>query len=202
MSTSDSVDRPTTGKLRDLEKLAQAALGDAPVQIRYLLGLIKVSRFEDAWRHARLRAEAFAAPIFEAAQAPYTLSVVAAPASIWIDKGVVRLLGAPRGEQGRATIGRLPVTDVAIPSPRVAGRHCTVRHTGGMSFILEDLKSANGTWIGGQRVPSHELVDGARFSPGTPEIVIELTLGWDGEPWPTPPAPMVETLVAKLDRAL
>jgi pSer/pThr/pTyr-binding forkhead associated (FHA) protein len=60
---------------------------------------------------------------------------------------------------GEVTIGRTAGNTILIDNPGVSRRHAVVRLEGDRS-ILEDLGSANGTFVNGQRVTRHELKDG------------------------------------------
>ena len=48
------------------------------------------------------------------------------------------------------SIGRLPDNNVVIDNPAVSGRHARVYREGN-HYVLEDLKSTNGTFVNGQR---------------------------------------------------
>jgi hypothetical protein len=50
-------------------------------------------------------------------------------------------------------VGRAPDCDVRLDEPTVSARHLRMRWDGAV-IVLEDLGSANGTWISGQRVTS------------------------------------------------
>jgi len=68
---------------------------------------------------------------------------------------------APSREE--AIIGRQAGCDIWIDSPDISRRHAriTVRPN---AFVLEDLGSKNGTWVGGDRLAApHELQDGDRI---------------------------------------
>lgn len=68
-------------------------------------------------------------------------------------------LGAFSLAKGELTIGRNPGNDILIDNVGVSRRHAAIRASGGR-FTVEDLGSANGTFVGGQRITSHELKDG------------------------------------------
>ena len=49
-----------------------------------------------------------------------------------------------------ATVGRRPENDISIPSSRVSGRHAIVQWSEeARGYVLEDLKSTNGTFVAG-----------------------------------------------------
>ncbi len=58
------------------------------------------------------------------------------------------------------TLGRLPNCDLPIRDERVSRRHCRVRQAVG-GFLVEDLDSANGTYLNGRRIGA-----GAMLTPG------------------------------------
>lgn len=59
----------------------------------------------------------------------------------------------------RVTIGRLPDNTVVIDNPAVSGHHaCIVRDAD--RFILEDLRSRNGTYVNEKQVYRHALQNG------------------------------------------
>lgn len=57
------------------------------------------------------------------------------------------------------SIGRLPDNDVVIDNPAVSGRHARV-YREGKHFVLEDLKSTNGTFVNDKPVARHTLLEG------------------------------------------
>ena len=61
--------------------------------------------------------------------------------------------------KGELTIGRNPGNDILIDNVGVSRRHAVIKMSGGR-VTVEDLGSANGTFVGGQKITSHELKDG------------------------------------------
>jgi pSer/pThr/pTyr-binding forkhead associated (FHA) protein len=57
------------------------------------------------------------------------------------------------------SIGRLPDNDVVIDNPAVSGRHARVIREGS-HYVLEDLKSTNGTFVNQKPIARHTLLDG------------------------------------------
>ena len=57
------------------------------------------------------------------------------------------------------TIGRLPDNLLVIDNPAVSGRHARV-YKEGNHFVLEDLKSTNGTFVNDKPIARHTLLDG------------------------------------------
>jgi pSer/pThr/pTyr-binding forkhead associated (FHA) protein len=56
------------------------------------------------------------------------------------------------------TIGRNPRSDIVLDQPMVSRNHARVERRGD-GFVIRDLGSTNGTWIGGQRIEEHTLQD-------------------------------------------
>lgn len=57
------------------------------------------------------------------------------------------------------TIGRLPDSVLVIDNPAVSSRHARVFKEGDQ-YVLEDLKSTNGTFVNDKPIARHTLVDG------------------------------------------
>jgi pSer/pThr/pTyr-binding forkhead associated (FHA) protein len=56
-------------------------------------------------------------------------------------------------------IGRALDNDIVIGDPSVSRHHATIEFRDG-TFVLRDLGSQNGTWLGGQRVTETSLGGG------------------------------------------
>lgn len=57
------------------------------------------------------------------------------------------------------TIGRLPDNNIVIDNPAVSGRHARVYREGN-HYVLEDLKSTNGTFVNDKPIARHTLLEG------------------------------------------
>jgi pSer/pThr/pTyr-binding forkhead associated (FHA) protein len=57
------------------------------------------------------------------------------------------------------TIGRNPGNDILIDNVGVSRRHAVIQVSGDR-VVVEDLGSANGTFVNGQKITKHELQDG------------------------------------------
>ena len=66
---------------------------------------------------------------------------------------------------GSWTIGRAPDAEIALDHPGVSWHHARITRRGN-NWLLEDLGSANGTWIHGVRVESGEVRPGDRVEIG------------------------------------
>lgn len=63
------------------------------------------------------------------------------------------------------SLGRHTSNNVVLTDDGVSRRHCRLAPEGA-GFRLEDLGSANGTFVGGQRIEKHSLADGDVFQLG------------------------------------
>ncbi|GAS97429.1 DNA-binding transcriptional activator [Mycolicibacterium canariasense] len=71
-------------------------------------------------------------------------------------------------------IGRLPDNDIVLDQPNVSRHHAVIIDTG-TSFVITDLRSANGVEVGGQRIRgTATLDDGDRFRICEHEFVFEI----------------------------
>lgn len=57
------------------------------------------------------------------------------------------------------SIGRLPDNHIVIGNPAVSGRHARV-YREGSHYVLEDLKSTNGTFVNDEPIARHTLLEG------------------------------------------
>ncbi len=73
----------------------------------------------------------------------------------------------------RLCLGRDPGCELAIQDRAVSRRHAEVRQVDG-TWVLVDLGSANGVWVGTQRVAEHPLADGDRFRLGATVLAFHL----------------------------
>src|SRR5438034_5999853 len=76
-------------------------------------------------------------------------------------------------------VGRLPDCDVVVNQESVSGHHCRLIEKDG-GFVLEDLRSRNGTYVNGVLLQGNAV----QVSPGD-----RITLGGEVPmPWPVPRA--------------
>lgn len=71
---------------------------------------------------------------------------------------------------GEVTLGRSPECDVVVQDQAMSRRHAQLKLADGR-WLLVDLGSANGVWVGNQRVREHRLASGDRFRLGTTSFV-------------------------------
>jgi pSer/pThr/pTyr-binding forkhead associated (FHA) protein len=70
------------------------------------------------------------------------------------------------------TLGRSDENEVVLESPNVSRRHAQIiRH--GSIFTLRDLGSANGIWVGDERVEQLNLYNGAQVRIGSFHLVFK-----------------------------
>lgn len=72
----------------------------------------------------------------------------------------------------RLTIGRLPDNTVTIDNGAVSGHHACIVHEGN-DFILEDLRSRNGTYVNEKHVYRHRLQNGDVVLVGKHKLVFD-----------------------------
>jgi pSer/pThr/pTyr-binding forkhead associated (FHA) protein len=64
------------------------------------------------------------------------------------------------------SIGRLASNDIRLEDLYVSRHHCVIR-TKGDEYMIEDLKSANGTYVNGEFVKACSLKEGSLIQIGT-----------------------------------
>jgi hypothetical protein len=72
-------------------------------------------------------------------------------------------------------IGRHRENTIQLPDPGVSGFHARI-YRGPEGYVLEDLKSRNGTWVNGERVYQLTLTSGDRVHVGTTDLLYEVLL--------------------------
>jgi pSer/pThr/pTyr-binding forkhead associated (FHA) protein len=75
-------------------------------------------------------------------------------------------------------VGRDSGSDVFLDDPKVSRRHARIEQRG-ESFILRDLGSANGTWLGDKRVEEHTLQNGDVIRIGGARLIFKEPFGSD-----------------------
>jgi pSer/pThr/pTyr-binding forkhead associated (FHA) protein len=78
----------------------------------------------------------------------------------------------PLEDQDRTTIGRDEENAIYLDAANVSRQHAEIQRRG-EAFLLKDLGSANGTWMGQERVDQHALQEGDTFRIGPAEIVFK-----------------------------
>ncbi|MBA3394460.1 MAG: FHA domain-containing protein [Deltaproteobacteria bacterium] len=69
------------------------------------------------------------------------------------------------------TIGRHPDNTIQILDRIISKEHAQIQRAADGRFLLRDLRSLNGTFLRGERVADHYLVDGEEFTMGSTRIV-------------------------------
>jgi FHA domain len=86
----------------------------------------------------------------------------------------------------RFVLGRGPQCDLIVDSPRVSREHAVLIRQG-MTYLLEDLASSNGTFVGDERITRQELQSGDVVRLGN-EVLLVVIRAEEEEP-SSPPAP-------------
>ncbi len=73
------------------------------------------------------------------------------------------------------TIGRAPESDVVLDDPAVSRRHARIERRRD-AFVILDLKSTNGTWLGLRRVEEYSLHDGDTIRIGSARLAFKRNL--------------------------
>lgn len=76
-------------------------------------------------------------------------------------------------EKAQLTLGRQNC-DIHLQDPEISRRHATLT-IDGETAVLEDLGSANGTYVEGVRIQKATLVDGTHFRMGTHQLVFRIS---------------------------
>jgi FHA domain-containing protein len=84
------------------------------------------------------------------------------------------VVASPRLVIGRAHGG--VGADLELEDSLVSRAHAAIECRGGRVF-LEDLRSSNGTWLGDERIESHEIDDRAEFRLGSTRLMLILADG-------------------------
>ncbi|GAC1351389.1 MAG: GGDEF domain-containing protein [Polyangiales bacterium] len=72
--------------------------------------------------------------------------------------------------EDETTIGRGPQSTIRMDSDGISRTHARIVPQAG-DYLIEDMKSTNGTWVEQKRVQFHKLVEGDRVQIGTEVIV-------------------------------
>ena len=75
---------------------------------------------------------------------------------------------------GVTRLGRSPVSDVQVEHPTVSAAHCEIVLTND-GVMVRDCASANGTFIGGERIQEARLSAGQTLHLGEVELLVETT---------------------------
>jgi len=71
------------------------------------------------------------------------------------------------------TIGRGTACEIRLSDPKVSRSHARVVLESGEA-ILEDLRSAHGVWVNGQKIDKIKLADGDKIQLGDTHFVLEI----------------------------
>ncbi len=76
-------------------------------------------------------------------------------------------------EEPVVSIGRLESNDIRLEDPFVSRHHCVIRNEG-EQYLIEDLNSANGTFVNGERVDTGSLKEGSLIEIGGSQFIFRL----------------------------
>jgi len=76
-------------------------------------------------------------------------------------------------EEPVVSIGRLGSSDICLEDCFVSRHHCVIRNEGD-EYLIEDLNSANGTYLNGERVNACALKEGCLIQIGTSRFIFKL----------------------------
>ena len=71
------------------------------------------------------------------------------------------------------SIGRLMSNDICLEDLHVSRRHCVIR-TEGAEYMIEDLSSANGTYVNGELVKVSSLKEGSIIQIGNSQFIFRI----------------------------
>ena len=71
------------------------------------------------------------------------------------------------------SIGRLGSNEICLEDPFVSRNHCVIRNDGD-EYLIEDLHSANGTYLNGERVNTGSLNEGCLIAIGNSRFIFKL----------------------------
>jgi pSer/pThr/pTyr-binding forkhead associated (FHA) protein len=71
------------------------------------------------------------------------------------------------------SIGRLVSNDICLEDPFVSRKHCVIK-TEDEHYVIQDLNSANGTFINGERVNAGLLKEGSLIGIGASQFLFRL----------------------------
>lgn len=104
-------------------------------------------------------------------------------------------------DKPQIAIGRDATCDIVVDNIGASRRHATIEQTS-EGYVLADLKSHNGTFVGGQKVFHHQLKDTDEFFIGKYAFCFEALEPVTGgaEPEPPPSLPAAAEMTFRLDR--
>jgi pSer/pThr/pTyr-binding forkhead associated (FHA) protein len=76
-------------------------------------------------------------------------------------------------DEPAVSIGRLGSNRICLEDPFVSRHHCVIRNEGD-EYLIEDLNSANGTFINGERVNAGFLEEGCLIEIGNSRFLCKL----------------------------
>jgi len=74
------------------------------------------------------------------------------------------------------SIGRSASNDIRIDNLAVSSRHAKIRKVMN-TYLIEDLKSTNGTFVNEKQIDRYELIDGDRVTIGKHSLLFSISTG-------------------------
>ncbi|MDX6305177.1 MAG: two-component system, NtrC family, response regulator HydG [Blastocatellia bacterium] len=72
-----------------------------------------------------------------------------------------------------SSIGRIGSNDICLDDPFVSRNHCAIRNDGD-EYLIEDLHSANGTYLDGERIDTGSLKEECLITIGISQFLFKL----------------------------
>ncbi|MDX6290223.1 MAG: two-component system, NtrC family, response regulator HydG [Blastocatellia bacterium] len=72
-----------------------------------------------------------------------------------------------------SSIGRIGSNDICLDDPFVSRNHCVIRNDGD-EYVIEDLHSANGTYLDGERIDTGSLKEECLITVGISQFLFKL----------------------------
>jgi pSer/pThr/pTyr-binding forkhead associated (FHA) protein len=72
------------------------------------------------------------------------------------------------------SIGRSPDNDISIDNLAVSGKHARIRKVLS-TYLIEDLKSTNGTFVNDRKIERYELIDGDLVTIGKHNLLFQIS---------------------------
>ena len=123
----------------------------------------KNTRAED--HTAKVRVE----PLEEASASSTSLKKMPAELQVYENGKIIQTLTLDK----KISIGRSPSSEVVLKEAKVSRRHAEIEPTAG-KYMLLDLESSNGTYVGGKKVTEYALQPGDEIVIGNTKIIFKI----------------------------
>ena len=85
-----------------------------------------------------------------------------------------KILASYETDNADLSIGRSVSNDIKIDNLAVSGKHARIRKVMN-TYLIEDLKSTNGTFVNDKQVERYELIDGDRVTIGKHSLLLRIS---------------------------